>query len=69
VTEVQITRGADPEPEELAAIIAAVSTVLSSGAGPAPATGDHEFEGARWRFSGRWWSKPIASRRDRPSSR
>lgn len=52
----------DPGPEEAAAIAAAVQVVLSAGAaGPA-----EQAEMPRWRFSGRWWSKPVPQRRDRP---
>jgi hypothetical protein len=51
-----------PTPEQLAAIVAAVEmawpgSVVVSDAGP---------ELPRWRFSGRWWVKPVASRRERP---
>ena len=52
-----------PTEEEVVAIVAAVMatrpvTVVASGPErpPTPA----------WRFSARWWRKPIASRRDRP---
>lgn len=51
-----------PSPEQLAAIVAAVELawprpVLVAEAPAAP---------PRWRFSGRWWVKPVPSRRDRP---
>jgi hypothetical protein len=51
-----------PSEEELAAIVAAVEltwpqpVVMASGSGP-----DNP-----WRFSGRWWSRPVAARRERP---
>lgn len=57
--------GVHPEPtaEEAAAIAAAVElawprpvVVLTTDGPRTPA----------WRFSGRWWSKPVAARRDRP---
>ncbi|MDA8062039.1 MAG: hypothetical protein M0T80_06330 [Actinomycetota bacterium] len=52
-----------PSPEELAAIVAAVVACWPGSAGeparPVPTS-------ARWRFSGRWWSRPSISRRDRP---
>jgi hypothetical protein len=53
----------DPTAEETAAIVAAVEllwprTVVLSAVPAAKA--------APWRFSGRWWSKPVAARRDRP---
>jgi hypothetical protein len=53
-----------PTPAELAAIVAAVEVawprpvVLTAATGP-------ERPGP-WRFSGRWWSKPSAVRRNRP---
>ncbi len=58
------TRLAPPGPEELAAIMAAIEV-----AWPRPAVGDADAGATtpRWRFSGRWWTKPIPSRRDRPS--
>lgn len=51
----------DPTPPELAAIVAAVEVAwpraaAATGAEPPP----------RWRFSGRWWSKPVPARRERP---
>jgi hypothetical protein len=51
-----------PTDEELAAIVAAVEVLWPRpvvAAVPAPAP-------SRWRFAGRWWSKPIPARRDRP---
>lgn len=50
-----------PGPEELAAIVAAVEM-----AWPRPVVVNHHEEIPRWRFSGRWWSKPLPIRRDRP---
>jgi hypothetical protein len=50
-----------PTDEEMAAIAAAVEVlwprpvVLGGPTGPPP-----------WRFSGRWWRRPIAARRERP---
>ena len=54
---------AEPSEEELAAIVAAVEmawprpVVVQQPVQPQP---------SRWRFAGRWWSKPIPVRRDRP---
>lgn len=64
MTEVAVTGRANPDPEELAAIVAAVQVVVNSGGAPAA---DPEPPTPRWRFSGRWWSRPIPSRRDRPA--
>jgi hypothetical protein len=50
---------AAPEPEEAAAIVAAIDAMWPRAQAPAP-------EPSRWRFAGRWWSKPIPVRRDRP---
>lgn len=54
---------ADPSPEELAAIVAAVEM-----AWPRPVVIAEEESRAPspWRFSGRWWSRPTPVRRDRP---
>jgi hypothetical protein len=53
-----------PPAEELAAIVAAVELLW-----PQPVLVAAEPPGAapsRWRFSGRWWSRPVPDRRDRP---
>jgi hypothetical protein len=51
-----------PSDEELAAIMAAVEI-----AWPRPVVaGPIDDEPSRWRFSGRWWSRPLPTRRDRP---
>jgi len=59
-----VTAPADLTDDELAAVLAAVQVVLAqpSGGGGWPSVADVP----RWRFSGRWWSKPIPVRRDRP---
>ena len=53
-----------PTEEELAAILAAVELlwprpVVVASAEPSDPT-------PAWRFSGRWWARPIAARRERP---
>jgi len=57
--------GPAPTPQELAAIVAAVELAWPRPviAAAAPETGP-----PRWRFSGRWWVRPVPSRRDRPWS-
>ncbi|MEZ5142543.1 MAG: hypothetical protein R2726_08515 [Acidimicrobiales bacterium] len=52
----------DPTPEEAAAIVAALQLTMPSGGSVAPVPA----EMPRWRFSGRWWTKPVPQRRDRP---
>jgi len=53
----------NPEPttEEAVAIVAALQVGLPGGGG-----GPEHDEPSRWRFSGRWWSKPVPQRRNRP---
>jgi hypothetical protein len=51
----------DPTDEEMAAIIAALEV-----AWPRPVVAVVPVDVPRWRFSGRWWTKPIPARRDRP---
>ena len=43
--------------------MAAVTAVWPRPAAPAAM---RPGEPERWRFSGRWWAKPVPSRRDRP---
>ena len=50
-----------PSDDEMAAIAAAIEA-----AWPAPVATAAGAEPPRWRFAGRWWSKPIPVRRDRP---
>lgn len=58
----EVTGGGEPSDEEVAAIVAAVEA-----AWPRPAAGAAEPGLAqRWRFSGRWWTKPVPLRRIRP---
>lgn len=47
-------------PEEVAAVVAAL-TLLTSGGTDVPGVTT-----PRWRFSGRWWTKPVPIRRERP---
>jgi len=57
-----VTGGGDPTEPEMAAILAAASALLLEpqpvATRPAPVS--------RWRFSGRWWAKPVPLRRVRP---
>ncbi len=51
----------DPSDEEVAAILAAVEVGW-----PRPAAAAPVESSPRWRWSGRWWSRPIPQRRNRP---
>jgi hypothetical protein len=51
-----------PDPAVLAAITAAVQLAWPRPAPPDEQNPVHEA----WRFSGRWWHKPVPVRRDRP---
>lgn len=54
-------------PEVVAAISAAVEVLWPKRRPPARPTGsDRGTPEYVWRFSGRWWSKPVPIRRDRP---
>jgi hypothetical protein len=58
-----VSRAVPPD-DELAAIVAAVEV-----AWPRPvvvADGDARPPTPVWRFSARWWRRPIAARRERP---
>jgi hypothetical protein len=50
-----------PTDEEAAAIVAAVELSW-----PRVVAGGAPEAAPRWRFSGRWWSKPVPSVRGRP---
>jgi hypothetical protein len=50
-----------PTDEEMAAISAAVEVLW-----PRPGTAAPVAKPPRWRFSGRWWTRPLVSRRIRP---
>lgn len=50
-----------PTDEEAAAIAAAIEVSW-----PRAVTSVEKLKTPRWRFAGRWWSKPIPIRRDRP---
>jgi hypothetical protein len=52
-----------PTDDEAAAIAAALTVAWPAAPLASDWTAD---EPSRWRFSGRWWSKPIPVRRDRP---
>ena len=61
VAGLQVARGGEATDEEVAAIVAAVEAawpraVVAPAPEPLP----------RWRFSGRWWTKPVPLRRSRP---
>jgi hypothetical protein len=55
----------EPDPAVLAAIAAAVQLAWPRPAAPDAQNPVHEA----WRFSGRWWNKPVPLRRDRPWAR
>lgn len=57
------TQLAEPSPEELAAIVAAIEM---SWPRPVVVVDEPAEEVTTWRFSGRWWSKPHAVQRSRP---
>jgi hypothetical protein len=52
----------EPTEEEAVAIVAAIDAAWPRAVAAASGTD----QPPRWRFSGRWWTKPIPIRRDRP---
>lgn len=52
-----------PTPAEVAAIMAAAEALWPR---PVVVADDADAAPPTWRFSGRWWRKPVAARRDRP---
>jgi hypothetical protein len=52
-----------PTDEEAAAIVAAVQAMWPR---PVIAVEETKRRETAWRFSGRWWAKPLPARRDRP---
>jgi hypothetical protein len=63
----ELDRASIPE-EVLAVIAAAVAELEAADAGHAAPAEAVAPGGPRyvWRFSGRWWSRPVPVRRDRP---
>ena len=60
---VEVLLGGAPSEEEVVAIVAAVDAAWPR---PVVLARTEEPLSLRWRFSGRWWSRPTISRRDRP---
>ena len=52
-----------PSDEEAVAIAAAVHALWPT---PVVITDDARIRDTTWKFSGRWWNRPLPSRRDRP---
>lgn len=59
--DLRIDVAGDASEEEVAAIVAAVEM-----AWPRPTAAAVADPPMRWRFSGRWWTRPIPARRARP---
>ncbi|HKY66141.1 MAG TPA: acyl-CoA carboxylase epsilon subunit [Acidimicrobiales bacterium] len=57
---VAVTQG-HPTDDEVAAIVAAIEV-----AWPRPVAAAEHEQPPRWRFSGRWWTKPVPLGRNRP---
>jgi hypothetical protein len=52
-----------PTDEEVVAIMAGVEALWPK---PAIVVDTARSRSTSWRFSGRWWSRPVPARRDRP---
>ena len=55
-----------PTEEEAAVIAAVIEAMWPKPVVLMASNGEHETNRSAWRFSGRWWSRPVAARRDRP---
>ncbi|MGH9058684.1 MAG: hypothetical protein ACRDZY_04085 [Acidimicrobiales bacterium] len=55
------TRLQPPSDDEVVAIMAAIEVAWPKPVGDDPLPPENP-----WRFSGRWWSRPLTVRRDRP---
>jgi hypothetical protein len=64
-TELGLPPRPRPDPAVLAAIAAAVEEAWPK---PQPPTYEPTRDGD-WRFSGRWWVRPVPFRRERPWTR
>ena len=60
-----IARRPDVDPVVLAVVAAAVDQAWPR---PVIRADDRPTRPSPWRFSGRWWSRPATTRRDRPLS-
>ncbi|HET9691974.1 MAG TPA: hypothetical protein VFP61_12545 [Acidimicrobiales bacterium] len=59
---IEVRGGGTPDDAEVAAVLAAVEALW-----PRPVVvGEPPRADTGWRFSGRWWARPLAARRDRP---
>jgi hypothetical protein len=58
---IRIARGGEATDEEVAAIAATIEVTW-----PRPVAAGAAEQPPRWRFSGRWWTKPVPLRRNRP---
>jgi hypothetical protein len=59
--------GLAPPPAVDPAVLAVLAAVAESMWAEVRVAPDEEPDGGpAWRFSGRWWARPVASRRDRP---
>jgi hypothetical protein len=63
VTERDVQVSPAPTDEEAVAIVAAVQALWPR---PVIVPDQQRERETAWRFSGRWWMKPTAARRERP---
>jgi hypothetical protein len=59
-----VVHGVHPAPTDEEAV--AIAAALEVGWPRLVVAGAPEVQAPRWRFSGRWWSRPVPQRRARP---
>ncbi len=60
---VEVVGGGEISAEEVAAVVAAIEALWPR---PVAATTPPRPPSRAWKLSGRWWSRPLPVRRDRP---
>ena len=63
----QLTLRAAPEPDP--AVLAAITSAVQLAWPRPPLPDEQQPVHEAWRFSGRWWNKPVPVSRDRPWTR
>jgi hypothetical protein len=69
VTAAPTDLGLPPRPVPDPAVLAAIAAAVEEAWPKAPPAALAEPRDGDWRFSGRWWVRPVPFRRERPWTR